>query len=135
LNGICFQDLWSNYGLRSISTLSPYYKAHNTEHDPPYWRGAIWINVNYLMLSGEPFGDSFLRMCAEMWLVYKALRSTAFQIYSELRNNLVSNVVREFKRTGYLWESYADDSGHGRGAHPFTGWSSLVLSAMAEQYD
>uniref|UniRef100_A0A915CHJ0 Mannosyl-oligosaccharide glucosidase n=1 Tax=Parascaris univalens TaxID=6257 RepID=A0A915CHJ0_PARUN len=119
------KDLWSNYGLRSISTLSPYYKAHNTEHDPPYWRGAIWINVNYLMLSGLKHYSSIAGPNQEL----------AFQIYSELRNNLVSNVVREFKRTGYLWESYADDSGHGRGAHPFTGWSSLVLSAMAEQYD
>lgn len=119
------KDLWSNYGLRSISTLSPYYKAHNTEHDPPYWRGAIWINVNYLMLSALKHYSSIAGPNQEL----------AFQIYSELRNNLVSNVVREFKRTGYLWESYADDNGHGRGAHPFTGWSSLVLSTMAEQYD
>ncbi|VDM45478.1 unnamed protein product [Toxocara canis] len=119
------KDLWSNYGLRSISTLSPYYKAHNTEHDPPYWRGAIWININYMMLSALKYYSSIAGPNQEL----------AFKIYAELRNNVVSNMVREFRRTGYLWENYADDSGQGRGAHPFTGWSSLVLSIMAEQYD
>ncbi|VDN01031.1 unnamed protein product [Thelazia callipaeda] len=125
LDNIKSEGLWSNFGLRSIAPSSPYYKAHNTEHDPPYWRGNIWININYLMLSALKYYSS----------IEGPNRELAFNMYSELRNNLVVNVAREFRRTGFLWENYNDETGRGQGAHPFTGWSSLVLSIMAEQYD
>ncbi|MFH4974886.1 hypothetical protein AB6A40_001595 [Gnathostoma spinigerum] len=118
------QNLWSEFGLRSLSKSSPYYNKYNTEHDPPYWRGSVWLNMNYLMLAA-------LKHYSTESGPYQEL---AFTIYSQLRNAVVSNVAREFKRTGYLWESYEDDTGKGHGAHPFTGWSSLVLNIMAEKY-
>lgn len=59
----------------------------------------------------------------------------ASKIYHELRNNVVENLAREFNETGTLWEHYDDDTGKGGGAYPFTGWSGLVLSIMAEQYN
>ena len=42
--------LWTAFGLRSLAASSSLYMQHNTAHDAPYWRGAVWVNVNYLVL-------------------------------------------------------------------------------------
>lgn len=116
--------LWSNYGLRSLSKSSPLYMKRNTEHDPPYWRGQIWMNINYLALKALHHYGSQPGPYSE----------DAKRIYVELRHNLVKNVINQYKRSGYVWEQYNDSTGEGSGCKPFTGWSALVVLMMAEQY-
>nr|XP_029728873.1 alpha-glucosidase 2-like [Aedes albopictus] len=116
--------VWTEYGIRSLSKKSILYMKHNTEHDPPYWRGQIWININYLILSA-------LNHYKNESGPHKAL---AQEIYTELRKNIIANMYSQYQRTGYVWENYKDDTGEGKGCYPFTGWSALVVLIMAEIY-
>lgn len=116
--------LWTDYGLRSLAKTSPLYLQYNTEHDPPYWRGPIWINVNYLAVKAlHHYGT-----------VDGPYKKNAENLYGRLRRNLIDNMLKEYKRTGYIWEQYNDKTGEGQGSRPFTGWSSLVVLLMAEIY-
>ncbi|KAF7994307.1 hypothetical protein HCN44_003397 [Aphidius gifuensis] len=116
--------LWTKYGLRSLSKSSPLYMKYNTEHDPPYWRGPIWINLNYLTLRSLHYYGN----------IEGPFQSKAKKIYNELRDNIIKNVFGQYKKTGFIWENYGDSYGEGKGSHPFNGWSSLVIMIMAEIY-
>ncbi|OAY72671.1 Mannosyl-oligosaccharide glucosidase GCS1 [Ananas comosus] len=117
--------LWTDYGLLSLSKTSSLYMKRNTEHDPPYWRGPIWMNMNYMILSA-------LNHYAQEDGPYKA---RAGELYQELRSNLIRNIVRNYYESGFLWENYDQkNKGKGKGARPFTGWTSLVVLMMAEAY-
>ena len=116
--------LWTDFGLRSLSAGDKLYRKPNTPTDAPYWRGAIWINLNFLAVQA-------LHHYAGVEGPY---RETAGILYSRLRENLVRNVFQQYQETGYFWEQYDDITGRGMGAHPFNGWSSLVLLMMAERF-
>lgn len=115
--------LWTPYGLRSLSTLSPYHNKYNTQDDPPYWRGAIWIQMNYLALRSLNYYSN----------APGPYSSQAKELYKDLRDAVVTNVLKQFEKSGYIWEQY-DDKGQGKGSHPFTGWSALTVLAMGELY-
>ncbi|KAF5915072.1 hypothetical protein HPG69_003573 [Diceros bicornis minor] len=118
------RHLWSPFGLRSLAASSPFYGQRNSEHDPPYWRGAVWLNVNYLALGAlHHYGH-----------LKGPHQARAAKLHSELRANVVSNVRRQYQATGFLWEQYSDRDGRGMGCRPFHGWTTLVLLVMAEDY-
>nr|CAH7721176.1 unnamed protein product [Callosobruchus chinensis] len=117
-------SILSKFGLRSLSKTSPLYMKRNTEHDPPYWRGQIWINMNFLAVRA-------LKYYSEIEGPYRKL---AESLYKELRKAVISNVFNQYRHTGYVWEQYNDSTGEGSGCRPFTGWSALVVLLMSEDY-
>ncbi|RDX48402.1 glycoside hydrolase family 63 protein [Lentinus brumalis] len=115
------EHLWSPYGLRSLSASHPDFGQGEN-----YWKGPIWIQMNYLALSA-------------LYKTYGAqegpYQQRAQAIYAELRRNVIENVHKEYVRTGYVWEQYDPLTGAGRRSHPFTGWTSLVTLIISEKYD
>lgn len=51
-------------------------------------------------------------------------------MYSALRQNLVENVYKQWKETGFAWEQYNPDTGVGQRTQHFTGWTALVVKIM-----
>ncbi|CAD5219396.1 unnamed protein product [Bursaphelenchus okinawaensis] len=117
--------LWTPYGLRSVAKNCVYYNKMNTQHDPPYWRGNIWINMNYMALEALNHYSTKGGSTAE--------KSRA--LYDELKHNVLNNVFNVYRTTGLFWEHYNDTTGVGQGTRPFTGWTALVFAIMADNYD
>ena len=135
--------LWTPYGLRSLARSSTIYGKRNTEQDPPYWRGmhvllffllssllndnsgTIWINMNYMVLSALQYYSK----------LPGRYNDTARHTYKQLRTNILKNMLRVYNKTGHIWEQYDDKTGNGKGSHPFTGWSSLIVLITSELYD
>jgi mannosyl-oligosaccharide glucosidase len=111
------EHLWSPFGLRSLSKSSSIYNRRNTPHDPPYWRGAIWINMNYLVVRA-------MRQYSKGQ--HRDVAQRANVLARELSCNVVNTIVREYEKHGFVYENYDDQSGKGKGCHPFTGWTALV---------
>ncbi|KAI8843588.1 glycoside hydrolase [Chytridium lagenaria] len=114
--------LWTPHGLRSLSKSDAFFAT-----DENYWRGPIWINLNYLVLGA-------LKGYAEHEGVDGKVRNEAGEVYKELRQNIVGNVYKVYQRTGFVWEQYSPEDGDGKRSHPFTGWTSLIVLIMAENY-
>lgn len=111
-------ELWSPYGIRSLSKSDEFYGT-----DENYWRSPIWVNINYLILKN-------LLAVAQSPSAPAKVKAQATRIYTELRQNLVQNVFNEWERTGFAWEQYNPETGAGQRTQHFTGWTSLVVVIM-----
>lgn len=118
------EDIWTEHGLRSLSRSSPLYMKSNTKDDPPYWRGAIWINMNYLAVRSLRYYSANSRTPTDV-------ASRAHHLAARLSRNLARTVLGELERTGYMWEQYNDNTGRGQRVHPFSGWTSLVALTIS----
>ncbi|KAI4125223.1 MAG: hypothetical protein LQ338_004385 [Usnochroma carphineum] len=110
------EELWSPYGLRSLSQKSPNYGTGEN-----YWRSPVWININYLAV----------KALFDLSQSPGPHQQRASQLYTSLRKNLVENVFNEWERTGFAWEQYNPETGEGQRTQHFTGWTSLVVKIMA----
>lgn len=113
------EELWTDYGIASLSKQDEFFGKGED-----YWRGSIWMNINYLVLDalkyyhGQPdIGEE------EKVLIAK--------IYSELRKNCVKTVYDNWQKTNFAYEHYDALTGKAVGVKHFLGWTSLVVNMMA----
>lgn len=71
-------------GLRSLSYSDELYGT-----DENYWRGAVWMPINYMVL----------RACKKYYWSVDGVQS----FYHSLRERLIGTIERNWEQTGYLF--------------------------------
>ena len=69
--------IWSDFGIRSISTKDSYYRKGDN-----YWTSPIWMSINYLIVTS-------LYQYSNSADIEENLRSEIKEAYEELRINLI----------------------------------------------
>lgn len=110
------EELWSAHGVRSLSARDEYYGKGED-----YSRGKVWVNMNVLAV-------------LRLWEVGKDVGGTASEMAAALRRSIVETVYDEWVKTSFIWESYDDKTGEGKGARGFTGWGSCLLLILGLQF-
>lgn len=109
------QKLWSLAGLRSLSKSDSDFKKNSD-----YWTSPIWVNLNYLVLRG----------LKKFYLKNEFAR----KIYNDLRENLMDNICSKWRKTGYFWETFDEETFEGTHHFLFNGWTSLITLIISEKY-
>lgn len=104
------EELDSGFGITSISIRDSEYLNENA-----YWRGPVWININYLVLRG-------------LHMFYKKEN----ELYKKLRRDIINTVCIQEDKRGYFYENYI--KGVGSFSYPFTGWTALISIIIRENF-
>ena len=109
-------EFMSDFGIRSLVKNDLLYRTGDD-----YWRGKIWVQINYLTLRGlkKYFWDF----------------DDVKNIYDKIRFGLIKAVYKTWIKGHTFYENYDDISGEGVMNHPFNGWTSTILLIMSENYD
>ena len=89
--------MWTEFGIRSLSSNDPYYKLGDN-----YWTSPLWMNINFLITS------AFYKYSNDE-SVQSDLRADILTAYKSLRLNLINMIVKSYTDTGYIWEVYDCD--------------------------
>lgn len=115
--------LFSPFGILSLSKQDEYFAKGED-----YWRGNIWMNINYLCLDALKFYYPSVTLDKQQTL--GAATKEAHRIFTQLKKNLIDNVYQNWKVTNFVFENYDAFDGHGKGAKQFTGWTSLIVNIL-----
>jgi mannosyl-oligosaccharide glucosidase len=126
------EELWSDFGIRSLSKKDEFYGTGEN-----YWRGPIWMNMNYLavvqLLVCSIPSPSYHTTNAKRQKYAQTpgpYQEKSQDLYNRLRLNLVRTVYNAWKETGFAWEQFNPETGKGQRTQHFTGWTSLVVKIM-----
>jgi hypothetical protein len=116
LDTLSSPHLMTDFGIRSLSKADPLFGSGEN-----YWRGNVWMPINVLALQGlSAYADA---TSGEMRAKVLALRQ-------RLRDGIINNLHKEYRRQGFLFENYEAVTGQGARCNVFTGWSALVVLMM-----
>lgn len=93
------EELWSPYGIRSLSKKDEFYGTGEN-----YWRGPIWMNINYLVLKNLYVSRTYFSLWAEADLSYFR---TLLLLLVPIRNR----PDRCIRILGKIWSKMSSESG------------------------
>jgi hypothetical protein len=106
-------DVWTAFGVRSVSSSDPRYNNDNIINPYSNWRGPIWVNVNAVLAF--------------------SLRARGFAAAAAaLAANVVHTLAEDLRATGTWHEAYHSETGAGLAAAGFLSWDTLGATLVRD---